>query len=179
MALNGLSHSLETAMTIHFRLSRHLAVLAIATAFSVPAFAGHGGKGDKDEQKAEKHADKAERKAEKHAEKRQREEIKAGAYFNDHHREVARAYYAEHYGRAGKCPPGLAKKDNGCMPPGQAKRWAVGQPLPRDVVVYSVPQPVLVQLPPVPYGYRYGRVGGDIVLMARQNNVVVDIVVGF
>jgi hypothetical protein len=21
------------------------------------------------------------------------------------------------------CPPGLAKKDNGCMPPGQAKKY--------------------------------------------------------
>ncbi|MGZ5787240.1 MAG: hypothetical protein ACXWJM_15090 [Ramlibacter sp.] len=170
-------------MTSHFRFPRHLAVLAIAAVFAAPAFAGHGDKGDKDERKAEKHADKAQRQAEKHAEKhaekRQREEIKAGAYFNDHQREAARAYYAEHYGRVGKCPPGLAKKNNGCLPPGQAKRWAVGQPLPRDVVVYSVPQPVLVQLPPVPYGYRYGRVGGDIVLMQRQNNLVVDIMVGF
>ena len=25
------------------------------------------------------------------------------------------------------CPPGLAKKHNGCMPPGQAKKWARGQ----------------------------------------------------
>ncbi len=29
------------------------------------------------------------------------------------------------------CPPGLAKKQNGCLPPGLAKgRWAVGQRLP-------------------------------------------------
>ena len=31
------------------------------------------------------------------------------------------------YGTGG-CPPGLAKKNNGCMPPGQAKKlWNVGQ----------------------------------------------------
>ena len=77
-----------------------------------------------------------------------------------------------------KCPPGLAKKNNGCMPPGQVRNWAVGQPLPAGVTFYAVPQPVLVQLPPVPYGYRYGRVGGDIVLVYQKNNVVVDIIVG-
>ena len=27
----------------------------------------------------------------------------------------------------GGCPPGLAKKHNGCMPPGQAKKLRVGQ----------------------------------------------------
>lgn len=26
-------------------------------------------------------------------------------------------------GRDGRCPPGLAKKNNGCLPPGQAKRY--------------------------------------------------------
>lgn len=30
------------------------------------------------------------------------------------------------YGR-GNCPPGLAKKHNGCMPPGQARKLARGQ----------------------------------------------------
>jgi len=25
-------------------------------------------------------------------------------------------------GNRGDCPPGLAKKDNGCLPPGQAKK---------------------------------------------------------
>jgi hypothetical protein len=37
-------------------------------------------------------------------------------------------YYG--YGRGG-CPPGLAKKHNGCMPPGQAKKlYRVGQRFP-------------------------------------------------
>jgi hypothetical protein len=30
------------------------------------------------------------------------------------------------YAQAG-CPPGLAKKNNGCLPPGQAKKLAIGQ----------------------------------------------------
>ena len=43
-------------------------------------------------------------------------------------------------GRHG-CPPGLAKKHNGCLPPGQAKaRWRVGQRLPAAYQNYDVPQ---------------------------------------
>ncbi len=64
------------------------------------------------------------------------------------------------------------------MPPGQARNWAVGQPVPRGVTVYTVAQPVLRQLPPAPYGYRYARIGGDIVLVQQQNNLIVDIIVG-
>ena len=36
--------------------------------------------------------------------------------------------YGDAYGYGvGGCPPGLAKKHNGCMPPGQAKKLARGQ----------------------------------------------------
>ena len=37
---------------------------------------------------------------------------------------------------------------------------------------------VLRQLPPAPYGYRYARLGDDIVLVQQQNNLVIDIIVG-
>lgn len=44
----------------------------------------------------------------------------------------AKPDHAKHHGAmgygAGGCPPGLAKKHNGCMPPGQAKKlYNVGQ----------------------------------------------------
>jgi Ni/Co efflux regulator RcnB len=154
---------------------------------------------DKAERKAEKHAEKAERKAEKHVEKAAKEEHKQarkvrrdddrddrqgqrvarrdlppGGYFNDRHRESVRTYYVQHYGNGKRCPPGLAKKNNGCLPPGHAKRWQVGQPLARDVVYYSVPQPVLVRLPPQPQGYRYVHVGGDVLLIALGTLMVID-----
>jgi hypothetical protein len=32
-----------------------------------------------------------------------------------------------HDGGPGGCPPGLAKKDNGCLPPGQARKLEAGQ----------------------------------------------------
>ena len=48
-------------------------------------------------------------------------------HFDSHHRTLVRNYYNAQY-RAGRCPPGLAKKNNGCMPPGPARHWAVVQP---------------------------------------------------
>lgn len=98
-------------------------------------------------------------------------------HFSDQHRVVIREYYGEQY-RTGRCPPGLAKKNNGCMPPGQARQLVPGQPVPAGVTLYPVPQPVIVQLPPPPYGYRYARVGNDIVLVRNENQLIVDIIVG-
>ena len=166
----------------HSSNTRHLIALAIASILLAgPAFAK--GKGDDDEkggnkhsQKSEKHEDKDERKANKKAEKREREDIKQGAYFNDQQRTFAREYYTTTYKDGKRCPPGLAKKNNGCLPPGQARNWTVGQPVPRNVTVYSVAQPVVRMLPTAPVGYRYARIGGDIVLVQQSNNVIVDII---
>jgi Protein of unknown function (DUF1236). len=166
---------------------RGLVALAIASLFVAgPALAkdhndegrGNGKHAQKYQQKAEKHADKQREKDRKHAAKRVRDDIRPGSYFNDQHRTRVRQYYSQHYGNGRNCPPGLAKKHNGCLPPGHAGNWAVGQPVPRGVTIYSVPQPVLVQLPPAPYGYRYARIGADIVLVRQQNNLIVDIIQG-
>lgn len=99
--------------------------------------------------------------------------VTPGSYFNDGQRRYAHQWYGEQY-RAGRCPPGLARKHNGCMPPGQARRWAVGRPLPSDVSYYAVPQSVVVQLGVPPAGYRYVRVANDIVLLAVGSRMVVD-----
>src|SRR5262245_3585356 len=59
--------------------------------------------------------------------------------FVDRDREVVHTYYVDTYGRGG-CPPGLAKKNNGCLPPGQAKkRYVIGQQLPRTIVYQPAP----------------------------------------
>jgi Ni/Co efflux regulator RcnB len=167
--------------------THRLIALAIASLFfagSTLAKDGEGqgqGKGNKHAEKQEhkpgKRAEKQNEKAEKHAAKRVREEIRHGSYFNDQHRTYVRQYYTEHYGQGRNCPPGLAKKNNGCLPPGQARKWDVGQPIPRGVTVYPVPQPVVMHLPPPPYGYRYARIGNDVVLVQQQNNIIVDIIV--
>ena len=60
------------------------------------------------------------------------------------------------------------------MPPGQAKKWRVGERLPRDVVYYDVPQPLIVQMGAPPSGYRYVRVASDILMIAIGTGLVVD-----
>ena len=99
--------------------------------------------------------------------------VRVGGYFGDHQRVVVRDYYGEQF-RAGRCPPGLAKKNNGCMPPGQAKKYRVGQPLARSVPYYPVPQNVAYQLGMPPSGYRYVRVSSDILLLSIGTSMVVD-----
>jgi len=97
----------------------------------------------------------------------------------DHDRAIVYQYYRNEFS-AGRCPPGLAKKGNGCLPPGQAKPppplWVIGQPLPPAVVYERVPPTVVQQLAPVPPGYEYVRVDNDVLLMDMTNRMVADVV---
>lgn len=88
-------------------------------------------------------------------------------------RVVIRDYYVTET-RSGHCPPGLAKKNNGCMPPGQAKKWRQGERLPREVVFHELPPPLAVRLTVPPPGYRYVRVANDILMIAIGSGLVVD-----
>ncbi len=101
--------------------------------------------------------------------------VQIGAYFGSPQRQALYDYYAPQF-RAGKCPPGLAKKGNGCLPPGQAKKWRVGQPLPRDVVYYPVPNEISVRIGLPPAGHKYVRVAADILLIAVGTGMVIDAV---
>ena len=94
----------------------------------------------------------------------------------DRDRTLVRTYYRNEYA-AGRCPPGLAKKNNGCLPPGQAKKmWNVGQPLPPQVVYYPIQRELWTQLTPPPYGYEYVQVDDDIVLMLTATRVIAALV---
>jgi hypothetical protein len=91
----------------------------------------------------------------------------------------ARRIIGEYYGtmaRKGKCPPGLARKNNGCLPPGQAKKWVAGQPLPAEVKYSRLPPDLLKRLPPVPPDHRYVRIAGDVLLIAIGTRMVIDAV---
>jgi len=94
-------------------------------------------------------------------------------HFDDDNRVRVHDYYDDQF-RRGHCPPGLAKKHNGCMPPGQAKKWRMGRPLPQDVVTYTVPRALVVKIGAPPAGYKYVRVAADILLIAVGTRMVVD-----
>jgi len=96
-------------------------------------------------------------------------------HFDRDRREYVRAYYDDEF-RAGRCPPGLAKKHNGCMPPGQAKKWEMGRPIPTGVAVYDLPPQLVVRIGVPPAGYKYVRAGADVLLIAAGTKVVVDAV---
>lgn len=99
------------------------------------------------------------------------------AYVNIRFSDSQRSYLNNYFGRQfrmGNCPPGLAKKNNGCMPPGQAKKWRIGYPLGRDVIFYDLPSAVLAELGYPPAGYRYVRVANDILMLAVGTGLVVD-----
>ena len=139
-----------------------------------PDSAGSG-RGNKNERADKRDDQRGERRDDDERSRRDnRESSSRGSrdHLEDRHRVVVREYYAEEF-RGGRCPPGLAKKHNGCMPPGQAKKWHVGQPLPREVIYYSVPQPLVVQIGVPPSGYRYVRVASDILMIAIGTGMVV------
>ncbi len=100
-------------------------------------------------------------------------QVVVGRHFGERQRSEAANYYGQQR-KAGHCPPGLAKKNNGCMPPGQARKWSLGQPLPGGVVFYPVPQAVIVRIGPPPVGYRYVRVANDLLMIAIGSQMVVD-----
>lgn len=124
-----------------------------------PSWAGEGkGKGKSEE----RHGDR-EHERDEHGKK----------HFADQHHDDVRDYYDREY-HAGRCPPGLAKKHNGCQPPGQARKWAVGKPLPRDAQLYELPPALVVKIGPPPAGTRYVRVASDILVIAVGTSMVVD-----
>ena len=85
---------------------------------------------------------------------------------------IIRDYYRSAM-QSGHCPPGLAKKNNGCMPPGQAKKWQLGRPLPRDVIYHELPRDLSIRLSS-PQNARFVRVAGDILLIAVGTGMVLD-----
>lgn len=97
-----------------------------------------------------------------------------GSYrFHGDQRVVIRDYYSTQF-HSGRCPPGLAKKHNGCVPPGHDRVWVVGRPLPREVVYYELPSSLVIRLGQPPAHHRYVRIGADILLIAIGTGMVVD-----
>ena len=174
---------------MHTPLSRALlAAAALSLAAINPAFADKpswagGGKGGNDYSAHDDHGKggKGERKGGngRHSKGDHRHDgnvnITIGAYFGGTQRQAVHDYYGSQF-KSGHCPPGLAKKNNGCMPPGQAKKWRMGAPLPHDLSYYAVPAALVTHLGPPPAGHKYVRVASDILLIAIGTSMVVDAV---
>lgn len=94
-----------------------LAAAAAVALTASPALADPGGKGKGN--KEWKHSDRGDHGGDRYRDGRDRD--------GDRYRNSYR-----------NCPPGLAKKNNGCQPPGQAKkRWARGQRVPSGYNGYT------------------------------------------
>jgi len=135
-----------------------------------PALADKPSKSDRDKER--KHEQKGDHKEHGHKDDHHHGKEKK-RHFEERDRTVIREYYEQEF-RAGHCPPGLEKKHNGCLPPGQAKQWTVGRPLPPNVTYYELPQSVTVRLTPPPMGYRYIRVANDLLMIATGTGMIME-----
>jgi Ni/Co efflux regulator RcnB len=148
--------------------ARLAALTLTALLASTGALADKGDKGGK-----HGHGNKHEQRDDDRRYDDRRDDISIQLYFGNNDRRIVNEYYAPEF-RAGHCPPGLAKKGNGCMPPGQAKKWRKGQPLPQGVAYYELPHDLVYRMPPPPPRHRYVRVGSDILLLSIGSGIVVD-----
>ncbi len=90
-------------------------------------------------------------------------------------RKILHSYLEDRYKKS--CPPGLAKKHNGCQPPGQAKKnYTLGHYLPDYVHAESVPTYILKQLHPAPIGTQYVMVDQDVLLIGEATKKIIDAV---
>lgn len=163
---------LKTNFALALALAGMLAVGPAVAAKPSWADDDKGGKSERRDKPASKKSAQPDRDA-KSPRDSGRADVRTREYFGDQHRTYAQQYFRDEFSR-GRCPPGLAKKQNGCMPPGQARKWTVGRPLPRDVVYYDVPPALVVQFGRPPAGHRYVRVAGDILLIAIGTGMVID-----
>ena len=97
----------------------------------------------------------------------------AQSYFSSQRTSLIRDYYLQSQA-SGNCPPGLAKKNNGCQPPGQAKKWQKGDRLPRDITYYDLPDALLNELGRTPEGQKIIRVGTAVLLINVASGLIID-----
>jgi Ni/Co efflux regulator RcnB len=139
--------------------------LAVGNAFAEKPISPGNGKNK------EAKGNKVEKKSNNKARESNRKDASVTFSFGSDDRRIVTDYFGAQ-ARKGDCPPGLAKKGNGCQPPGQAKKWKKGYPL-RDRY-YDLPDELVIRLPVPPLNHRYVRVAGDILMIAIGTSMVVD-----
>ncbi len=96
----------------------------------------------------------------------------ASMHFDDGRRDQIYAYMRETH--RGHCPPGLAKKHNGCHAPRQSRKYHVGGVLPRTY--RPVPPALMTRLGPPPQGAFYALVDNDVLLASEAGKKILDAV---
>ena len=154
---------------------------AVPASATKPSSAGNGK--DKNAESRDQHDEddkhgKANKHKTKHTKPKKPKHDRHGKHFRDQDQSAVRAYYDQELRNGKGCPPGLAKKGKGCMPPGQAKKqWSRGESLPDDVERHELPRKLLDALPLPPAGQGYVRVATDILLVGTDTGVVIDAIV--
>lgn len=148
------------------QLAKIAIALAVALAAGTPALADKpGAQSNSEPQKvSQEHSDRSSARNGGDEDK---------VYFNEYRRNQLRNYHSKAQ-KTANCPPGLAKKNNGCQPPGQAKKWRKGQPLPRDVGYYNLPATLIDELGRTPEGDRIVQVDSDFLLINEATGMVID-----
>lgn len=103
--------------------------------------------------------------------------VQSKYYFKQTDERFIRTKIENNYQR--NCPPGLAKKHNGCQAPGQAKKYQIGKPLPRNVTYWEVPRDVRAKLHAPPRGAEYVMVDRDVLLISTATRNIIDAIVLF
>lgn len=157
----------------HTRPLLRLALIGVALALAAgSAFAGKPTWPDDRHNKGKPHHQQ-QSSSEQGQEDGERKAEKVAARFDKEDRRIVKAYYGKQAGK-GNCPPGLAKKNNGCLPPGQAKKWQKGQPLARNIEYHDLPRELRKNLPEPPRGHRYIQVAEDVLMVTKDTLNVVD-----
>jgi Ni/Co efflux regulator RcnB len=148
------------------RILKAAVILSVAITAAAPAFAGKpDAPGNKETPKSSQG-----QPASSHA---RNDSEDSPVYCTEDRRNRIRSYYTKNPG-SGNCPPGLAKKNNGCQPPGQIKKWRKGEPLPHDVVYHDLSGALAEQLGHTPGGDKIVQIDSDVLLISTATGMVLD-----
>ena len=78
------------------------------------------------------------------------------------------SYFRDDYAH-GSCPADLAHTERGCE---TRPLWAIGEPLDPLAISEQLPDRLLIQLKPLPDGYRYVRVADHVLVMVVGTRVI-------
>jgi len=99
-------------------------------------------------------------------------QVKVG--FAESDRRIIYDYYSKQKIKHNNLPPGLAKKEK--LPPGLQKQVNKNGKLPSGLAKRNLPHELEDKLTAIPRGYVRLQVGGDIILMNKKTEVIVDII---